>query len=319
MRLDDTGRRKTDRAGAVVAPKVRIIALAPDASLDKLDEALTEAGFRVQVTRPSPAPTAQNWQSEGSVALLAVALPGTPASRALEQSLPAPGVYTVLIVEANTSDERLRALEHGVDDVVPGDTSSNEIVARLRSGARRLELERRLRLENEELTALALTDELTGVANRRALMRFANEVLHARRLVSVALFDLNGFKHINDTYGHAAGDRMLADIASTFKRYTRYGDLIGRFGGDEFVLILPDCEVTDARTAAERLQQRVEQLEWSFHDRRVTMHVAFGVASGSDPMTFPTLLAECDRRMYAAKSATSGRRVAAPRENRAAQ
>jgi len=168
-----------------------------------------------------------------------------------------------------------------------------------------MEMERRLHLENEELQNLALTDELTGIANRRALFREGEQILAAGRKLSVVLFDLDMFKQINDTHGHLAGDRILADVAATFKQQTRYGDIIARYGGDEFVMLLPDTETGEARQIAERLMEEIRQLRWTMNDTLVTIGASWGVAmaaSATERMT--SILSRCDTQLYRLKRVT---------------
>jgi two-component system chemotaxis response regulator CheY len=288
---------------------VRIVATGAGAGyLDTLQSTLSRAGFQVSLTEAHPA-AAERLAPGSALGMLLLDVGGAGD----EATLPTPGLFTVIVIADDIGESTLRALHDGVDDYLATSTPASELVARLRSAARRLEMERKLRTENMKLHTLALTDELTGIANRRALLDTADEVSRHGRRLAVALFDLNGFKRINDTFGHPAGDRILADVAAAFKRYTRYGDIIGRYGGDEFVLLLPDAELSDARSAADRLQRSVEELRWNMHDTPVTMRVTYGIAAGGPGVSFTQLLAECDRRMYAGKSAG----VDAPRTQQA--
>jgi diguanylate cyclase (GGDEF)-like protein len=123
-----------------------------------------------------------------------------------------------------------------------------------------------LRLANERLAALAVTDELTGVANRRRLMERLDEAMaFARRRrtpLAVVLADLDYFKLVNDRLGHSAGDTVLRQVARAMEDVLRTEDLLGRYGGDEFMAVLPGTDKTGAQDAAERLRRAVEEVDF---------------------------------------------------------
>jgi diguanylate cyclase (GGDEF)-like protein len=126
----------------------------------------------------------------------------------------------------------------------------------------------------------------------------------ARCIVNVVLFDLDAFKHVNDTYGHLAGDRVLRDIGSLFDHDTRAEDLIARYGGDEFVLCVPHLELEDLQRMVDRLAGHVRALQWSTGEETFTIGVTTGLASSRlmDQPTLAQLLAAADRDLYRNKS-----------------
>lgn len=169
-----------------------------------------------------------------------------------------------------------------------------------------LDISDRKQLENE-LEALATRDSLTGVLNRRECSRVLIEELErARRYnrpLALLWIDFDHFKEINDTWGHAAGDSVLCSISSLLEDSVRSVDTLGRFGGEEFVLILPEMDVAEAEETAERLRQRVcnqpVALE-SGHNIRLT--ISIGVAVFPDHGdTLDALCAAADKAMYRAK------------------
>lgn len=156
-----------------------------------------------------------------------------------------------------------------------------------------------------ELERQSVTDLLTGAANRRGLFEALRRELdrgHRQgQPVSVVMFDLDHFKRVNDELGHPAGDRTLQAFAACVREGLRACDLLGRYGGEEFVLVLPATTLGDARRVAERVRQRVAQAPLA---QPLTVTVSAGVASSDEPGTGATvesLLSAADRRLYLAK------------------
>jgi diguanylate cyclase (GGDEF)-like protein len=167
----------------------------------------------------------------------------------------------------------------------------------------------------QELERQATFDSLTGINNRRTLGDLADRAIAAaqrhRRGLAVLLIDADHFKRVNDVHGHAIGDAALQLIAATLQCALRAEDLLGRLGGEEFVVLLPDAGETAACASAERLRAAVERGEFSTAQCAIPLHISVGVAvfrSGDD---FASLLRRADQAMYAAKR--SGRnRVIGP-------
>jgi diguanylate cyclase (GGDEF)-like protein/PAS domain S-box-containing protein len=160
---------------------------------------------------------------------------------------------------------------------------------------------------NARLEKLAMTDELTGLANRRSFfLQGKKEVKRAERYrtpLSVLMLDLDGFKTINDTYGHAAGDKMLKCVANALLKNVREIDMLVRLGGEEFGVLLPNTELEDAVATAERLRAAVEKLHCSSRRRKMKVTVSIGVAScGKNRSNLDVILREADAAMYRAKS-----------------
>ncbi|SHF25627.1 diguanylate cyclase (GGDEF) domain-containing protein [Microbulbifer donghaiensis] len=159
----------------------------------------------------------------------------------------------------------------------------------------------------QELESRASTDALTGLANRREAYRAINELerrnRHLEGRYAVLIGDLDNFKRINDTYGHAFGDRVLQDVAQVLRDNTRADDIVARWGGEEFLVLLPNTDLHGGGILAEKLRDKVEALSGKY-DPPVTISISFGVAEG-DPTcaTHGQLLAEADARMYRAKDA----------------
>lgn len=164
---------------------------------------------------------------------------------------------------------------------------------------------------HERLREQATTDPLTGLANQRSLRRaLERELARSRRSqqpVSVVFVEVDGFKKINDELGHLKGDAVLCAIATVLQQSCRETDLVARFGGDEFVLLLPGTDSQDAFRVAERVREGVAQLR-RIAKRRVTL--ALGIATSEDRrMSYDALLSAADRAMYRAKRAGGDRVV----------
>jgi len=176
------------------------------------------------------------------------------------------------------------------------------------------DISERVSMEQELLAAkaaaekLARTDHLTGVFNRRAFFEQGGRMLsEARRIgypVSVIMFDIDHFKQINDTYGHAAGDDALKQVALRVSEIVREVDVMGRLGGEEFALILPDTSRTSALLLAERLRQGLHELNVHCGSARIPVTASFGVVARSGPLkTLEQLICAADHAMYRAKQA----------------
>ncbi|RBY85492.1 bifunctional diguanylate cyclase/phosphodiesterase [Blastococcus sp. TF02A-30] len=166
-----------------------------------------------------------------------------------------------------------------------------------------------------EVRQQARTDELTGLANRRALLDRAERVLavaDARRPAALLLLDLDGFKEVNDSLGHTAGDQLLAQIGPRLEPALRPGELLARLGGDEFAVLLPEASLADAQDRAERLRKLLLQ-PFAVEGIRLHVGVSIGVATAPVPAaTVQEMLRCADVAMYAAKAAREGVHVYVP-------
>jgi len=166
----------------------------------------------------------------------------------------------------------------------------------------------RLRLEAAKFYQMAHTDPLTGIDNRRSMMAALRNELERRKTtgqaVSLILLDLDNFKQINDRHGHEMGDRVLTHVANLLRQNLRASDRVGRWGGEEFVLLLPETPLGDAQVLAERLQKAL--MENPLEDLR-PISASFGVATTTPEDTPDTLVSKADTAMYASKQAGGNR------------
>jgi len=164
----------------------------------------------------------------------------------------------------------------------------------------------KLREAYKRIEELAELDELTGSYNRRCIMRMLDEeIARAERSgapCSVALIDLDWFKRINDAFGHPTGDEVLRTFAITMFANIRANDRFGRYGGEEFLLILPDMDTANAVRALDRLRAIISELDWSAFSPSMKVTISAGVATLKQNETPDTFLARADSALYAAKA-----------------
>lgn len=207
--------------------------------------------------------------------------------------------HIVLITGNSQPDTLIRALEGGADDFIHKPIDPAAFLARFRAAVR-------IATMREDILRLASVDALTGVNNRRAFFERASELLaNARRRHSpIALLatDIDFFKKINDTYGHAAGDAALRQFARTCRDHLRPLDLIGRIGGEEFAVILPDTTLAGAIRVADRLRVVVSELSIEEGDNRFSMTVSIGAGEiPPESAGIEATLAAADHALYRAK------------------
>ena len=160
---------------------------------------------------------------------------------------------------------------------------------------------------HEEIYRLAIIDGLTQIYNRRYLMEFIErEISRCRRHgrpMSLIMFDLDGFKQINDQFGHLSGDHILRSVASKLNRRIRREELFARFGGDEFVIVLPETVVEDAMKFAEIIRENIEMMSLTFDGWKIPLTVSLGVGRYHQAMnTAEDLIAAADTALYRAKA-----------------
>jgi diguanylate cyclase (GGDEF)-like protein len=225
--------------------------------------------------------------------LLDVMMPeisGIEVARQIKGNKELPFIPIIMQTALDSTEDKVEGLEAGADDYITKPIDFAELKARLRSMLRikRLqdaleEREKELLEVNERLRYMSQTDALTGLDNRRNLNERIDEMFaHAKRLnepFSLVMADLDKFKSVNDTYGHQAGDEVLKQLAAILKDEAREIDRVGRYGGEEFMLLLPGAESDDACTFAERVRKRIEGHTFTFPGGTLTRTASFGVAS----------------------------------------
>ncbi len=217
--------------------------------------------------------------------------------------------YIIMLTAVDDKPKVVMGLEAGADEYLTKPFDSKELMARVASGERILKLEEQLTQAHHEMETLALHDGLTGMFNRRAIEEYTEAELdlarRKERPLSVILLDIDHFKAINDQYGHSIGDHTLQQLAGILPRNLRQYDRIGRWGGDEFIVILPDTKISEAIMIAERMRITTAETKLSLENGEYyTVQISLGVAwgSGSYP-SLKKLVDAADLAMYQAKQA----------------
>jgi len=217
--------------------------------------------------------------------------------------------YIILVTGHAEAEYIQTALDAGANDFVSKPTNSGVLRARIGVGLRTLELQRRLNIANHMLAYRADHDELTGLRNRGAVVeRLESELARAQRTnasLAIAILDIDFFKQVNDTFGHPVGDRVLREFADRLRDTFRPYDIVGRYGGEEFIAICP-VEQEKSFELFERFRAVVEETPFLADDLAINVTVSIGVrtlmgneAKGSQPIL--ALLADADAALYRAK------------------
>lgn len=247
-------------------------------------------------------------------------MPGIDGAQLCEdirRQKPEPYTYIIMLTGKQTQEDVIRGLEAGADDYVRKPFDPSELKVRLRTGKRILYLQDELIGAREALRDLATRDQLTKLWNRSTILSIiANELARANREGSsiVAIMgDLDGFKQINDTYGHPTGDEVLRSVAQAMKEVLRPYDSVGRYGGEEFVAVLPGCVRENAASHGERLRAAVSRLEIATPTGviRPTMSLGVAVADRHCPLDAHELIVAADTALYEAKRAGRNRVIVA--------
>ncbi|MER9685811.1 PleD family two-component system response regulator [Mesorhizobium sp. M0139] len=223
----------------------------------------------------------------------------------------------ILIADGGEEGRIIRGLELGINDYLMRPIDQQELTARLRTQVRRKRYNDQLRASVTQTIEMAVTDALTGLHNRRYLdshlQTLFDRAVARRRPLSVMITDLDRFKTVNDSHGHDGGDDVLREFARRLRKNVRGIDLACRFGGEEFVVVMPDTDGAVAEKVAERIRAEIAQLPFAIgpEGKAIEVTVSVGVSSvlkGAD--TVAALMKRADVALYEAKSGGRNRVVA---------
>ena len=255
--------------------------------------------WEVLASQASPSLAILDWQMPG--------LDGLELCRKIRQLGREPYVYVILLTAKSRPEDVVAGLEAGADDYLAKPFDAQELQVRLRSGRRIIELCEQLVAAREAFSEKASRDWLTGLWNRGAIMdALACELARAGREgkpLGVLMGDIDHFKHVNDTYGHLAGDAVLRETARRILGSRRPYDSVGRYGGEELLVLAPGCDLALAGRLAERLRTAVAATSFDTPDGLIPVTISFG-ATAYEPGSSAdadALVRAADQALYQAK------------------
>jgi two-component system cell cycle response regulator len=228
-------------------------------------------------------------------------------------------VYIILLTARTSTQDIIAGLEAGADDYIIKPFDVDELRARLTISERILGLERKLRDTLSQMREMAMHDSLTGTFNRRAIYGVIEEELsrskREEKPLSLILMDIDHFKNVNDQFGHAAGDEALRQVAQALKDHIRPYDCVARWGGEEFLVVVPGSNLEETKELAERLRIAVATLKIQVDEGELfPLNGSFGVttAKADSDVTIDRLVQRADEVMYLAKEQGRNRVCALP-------
>jgi diguanylate cyclase (GGDEF)-like protein len=286
-------------------------------NIELLRARLEAWGYEVESARDGTQALERVHVAPPDLILLDVMMPtvdGNEVARRIKQNPALPFIPIIMQTALDSTESKVEGLEAGADDYITKPIEFAELKARIRSMLRikRLqeeleERERQLLEANERLRHVSRTDGLTGLENRRFIEQQMDQMFaHSERLqepLSCVMCDLDRFKSVNDEHGHHAGDAVLKQFAALLKKEAREIDRVGRYGGEEFIVLLPGTVLDAAVTFAERVRKRVEAHTFVFDGGSVCRTASFGVAGWPHPRVSDCdwLVRSADDALYVAK------------------
>lgn len=291
------------------------ILIADDEAVSRrlLEKTLSRAGYEVCAVENGRLAVQQLRHADGPrLALLDWVMPeldGLGVCREVRQLSERPYIYIVLLTSKEAKEDIVAGLESGADDYLTKPFNAAELRARLRTGERILNLEDRLVEAREEMRFKATHDTLTSLWNRGTIMDLlGRELARSQREGSstiMLLGDVDHFKTVNDTHGHLVGDEVLREVARRLLSYIRSYDFVGRYGGEEFLIVLNNCNSAFAESRAEEIRQGICSRPVATAAGPLKLSMSFGLLVSGQWGVRPTeeLLQETDAALYAAKAA----------------
>jgi len=292
------------------APSMRVLAAEDNPIFQSmLRNMLTKWGYQAVIARSGT----EAWQileapDAPRLAVLDWMMPGIDGveiCKRIREANREPYIYILLLTARTESQDLIQGMDAGADDYLTKPFNAHELRVRLNAGRRILMLQQELLLAREKLRDQATHDSLTGLLNRGCILeKLDEEISRTRRAnepLSVVMADLDRFKLINDTYGHLAGDTVLREGARRLKTTARCYDAVGRYGGEEFLIVLPGCDTTDAAVQAERMRDAMASVPFLTSSHPVPVTLSLGV-SCTTQCAPESLIRTADDALYEAKA-----------------
>ena len=232
---------------------------------------------------------------------------GVEICRKIRQRKETPYTYIILLTTKSEKEDIIKGMNAGADDYITKPFVPQELKVRLRAGRRIIELQTALLETQEALRIQATHDSLTGLWNRamtlNALYRELSRAEREKISVSVIMADIDYFKQINDTYGHMAGDAVLREVAQRIRSSERPYDVVGRYGGEEFLTVLSRCDEQSALKVAERIRRKISEKPIDISEGMIPVTISLGVATRGEGQRIDadTLVQVADDALYRAK------------------
>lgn len=282
-------------------------------SLRLLERTLEHAGYEVTAVKNGRKAAEAMCHPEGPrLALLDWVMPeldGPAVCREIRKQRGQCHVHLVLLTSKNAKKDIVQGLEAGADDYLIKPFDPEELKARLHTGLRILQLEDSLLEAREEMRYRATHDALTSLLNRGTIIELlAREFVRTRRenrWTTVVMADLDHFKLVNDTYGHPVGDEVLRELGRRLLGSVRSYDFVGRYGGEEFLLVLNNCGATKAFERSEQIRRAIDRtpIPTSKGPLSITLSAGAYASSGEDQTAVEDVLCVVDNALYEAKAA----------------
>jgi two-component system cell cycle response regulator len=287
-----------------------------------LEVTLSKWGYQVLSARDGKTAWRILQEEEGPIlAILDWVMPGYSGpqlSKLIREQSSKLYTYIILLTARKDKESLIEGIDAGADDYLGKPYILDELAARIRAGKRILHLQEELVKAQEALRDEAMRDPLTHLWNRRTIFNKLDAELRAAKLsghaVGVVIADIDHFKEINDTYGHMFGDHVLIDTVRRMQAALRPRDSIGRFGGEEFIAVLPQCGFEETIGAAERLRVAVETNPVQHMQRPLNITISLGCTAsipGADN-SLQVLLRAADEALYESKRQGRNRVSALP-------
>ena len=287
------------------------VLLAEDSALYRhmIEGHLTEWGFQlVCATEGKAAWKILTQPGAPKLALLDWVLPeieGVEICRRLRSRGHEPYTYTILLTSNDGKQQLLEAMNAGADDFLAKPFDPLELKARLLVGKRIVDLQQKLVSANNALQFAACHDFLTGVWNRAEILAFLQrELARSRRdrsFIGIVLLDVDHFKNVNDKFGHETGDVVLKELANRLLTNSRKYDGVGRYGGEEFLIVLPGCDLETAVRRADQIRNAIATTPITGPQGALNVTVSMGVTVAESSTDPESLLRDADLALYQAK------------------